>query len=365
MADDFGKILVALFSSVAVIAILGAMFTYIVSMAGGLGLFFFTPDGVALSGRVLAGIPLDIFLAIPILIPVEASVGEVFIGLWLIYAACFVAAWLDFGGFHQSIRRDFWQPLAFSKINYLRSLPLIGAGLLSTVLIVHSIQESEGIGTGGISFPSPLVALFNLAYSPVREELGFRITPLGAAAAIIVFAAASGSKPSQFAGWSGRLKLIALAFAAPQRARAAVGLPTIRSSGWRHGVSWVEWVLAVAISVFFGAAHLLAGGGWEPGKVTSAALSGFVLALVYFSHGVYAPILLHWFFNYYFMAADLTAQTYPALAFMAPMVNLVTIWFGIVVLMAWAINLVVAYFFKPASAPNQADYTAGEPTTPA
>lgn len=355
------KIPLALFSTVALVAIIGAMVTYIASMAAGLGLFFFTTDGIELSARHLASVPLNIFVAVPVTFPIQPSVGEVFFVLWVVYVLCFAIAWYDFGGFHRSIRTDFWQPLTFSKINFLRGLPLIGAGLLSAVLIIHSVQESQGVGTGGLSFRTPLEALFNLAYSPISEEIAFRITPLGAASAVVVLLLGRGRQP-RFAGWTGALKLAFLAFLAPQKARALAGLPTIQSSGWKHGVSWPEWILAIAISAMFGLAHILVGGGWEPGKATTAALSGFVLALVFFSHGAYAPILLHWFFNYYFMAVDLIGRNYPVLSFVVSVTNLVTVWFGILVLIAWAINRIAPIFFHTESTGPGTVPSASTPT---
>jgi hypothetical protein len=67
-------------------------------------------------------------------------------------------------------------------------------------------------------------------------------------------------------------------------------------------------LLLVISSVAFGAAHYLAGGGWDIGKISTAALAGFAMGLVYLRYGAYAPILLHWFFDYYFGAFDLASQ---------------------------------------------------------
>lgn len=320
-----------------------AIVTYAVSMIAGLGLFYYTSEGVELGARRLEGIPVFI-LTIGFLVPLQPSVAEVFAGLWVIYAVCFAAAWYDFGRYHRTTKRDFWRPLAFSRINYLRALPLIGAGLLFAVLVLHAVQESQGVGTGGITFRSPIEAVFNLAYSPVQEEIAFRIIPLGFAAALMVIMTGSKVAQQSFA------RIILLSFLSPQRAREAAGLPTIASAGWRKGVSWLEWTLAVAIAVYFGLAHYLAGGGWEFGKVTTAALSGVVLALVYFTHGAYAPILLHWFFNYYFYTIDVAAQAFPALARFPEIVSYITVAgplgsVGFLVLIALGIKAVAGAFF--------------------
>jgi hypothetical protein len=62
----------------------------------------------------------------------------------------------------------------------------------------------------------------------------------------------------------------------------------------------------------FGFAHILYGGGWEIGKVSTACLAGFVFAIMYVSYGAYADILLHWFFNYYFTVLDMGSTAYGA-----------------------------------------------------
>ena len=75
-----------------------------------------------------------------------------------------------------------------------------------------------------------------------------------------------------------------------------------------RGISRLEWVALVLTSGAFGAAHYLYGGGWEIGKISTAMVSGLALGYVYLRYGAYAPVLLHWFFNYYFGAFDLASQ---------------------------------------------------------
>jgi membrane protease YdiL (CAAX protease family) len=77
-----------------------------------------------------------------------------------------------------------------------------------------------------------------------------------------------------------------------------------------HGISVLEWALIIVSSIMFGAAHFLAGSGWDIGKVSTAALAGFVFAIMYVSYGAYADILLHWYFDYYFTVLDMASTTY-------------------------------------------------------
>ncbi len=59
------------------------------------------------------------------------------------------------------------------------------------------------------------------------------------------------------------------------------------------------------------------GGGWETGKSISTFIDGLAFGLVYLLYGVQAPILLHWFFNYYisgYGAYGLALDFYPTIS---------------------------------------------------
>jgi len=81
----------------------------------------------------------------------------------------------------------------------------------------------------------------------------------------------------------------------------------------------------------FGVAHFTSGAGWGPGKITSALLAGLMFAIVYLAYGVEAPILLHWFFNYYWEAYGLAFQTYSEIAgTLSPLIEMQLVFFGYV-----------------------------------
>src|SRR5437899_12663364 len=74
-------------------------------------------------------------------------------------------------------------------------------------------------------------------------------------------------------------------------------------------------------SAVFGYAHITSSSTWEIGKVTTAAIAGFVMGLAFLIYGAYATILVHWFFNYYSqiswigtLAFDQSSPTYPIYA---------------------------------------------------
>jgi len=58
------------------------------------------------------------------------------------------------------------------------------------------------------------------------------------------------------------------------------------------------WLLVLATSAFFGVAHVLSG-AWEVGKAITATVAGVVLGACFIYYGLYASILLHWYFNYH------------------------------------------------------------------
>jgi hypothetical protein len=75
------------------------------------------------------------------------------------------------------------------------------------------------------------------------------------------------------------------------------------------GISLGEWIMIIITSLAFGLAHYIF--GWGLGKITTATLDGFVFGLAYLFYGVQAPILLHWFFNYYWGGFSLALELYP------------------------------------------------------
>lgn len=171
---------------------------------------------------------------------------------------------------------------------------------------MQGFQEAAGLPTGTIEFKDTYQGLFELAYSPVFEEMMFRISPyaLYSAVATGLNLLARGTLKA-----STILRSLFLSVAFPDRAKETYR-PSIRRDGFRKGISIGEWALAVLTSTIFGLAHYLSGAGWEMGKTTSSFMAGLVFFLSYLTFGFYAPILLHWFFNYYFYVYEVAAQSY-------------------------------------------------------
>jgi hypothetical protein len=67
---------------------------------------------------------------------------------------------------------------------------------------------------------------------------------------------------------------------------------------------------------------VLSPAGWEAGKITSASVQGFFFAVAYVAYGFEAPLLLHWFFNYYSYFSDPVI----ALEFFPGTIGLFSVW---------------------------------------
>jgi len=193
--------------------------------------------------------------------------------------------------------------------NCLFAMPIINSMMLVAVLAIQSLQEAGGFPTGEPSFPENLFQFFfEASWHALFEEVGFRVIPIGAFLIIYLFWVGRGNVTTL--SWGQRLKLFFMAPLFPDKAKKMVGVRTVSDFGVRGGISLGEWVMIFFTSITFGLAHYL-GGGWEVGKITSASVMGLAMGLTYLLYGVQAPILLHWFVNYYSYAYYLASELYP------------------------------------------------------
>lgn len=294
----------AAFRKVVVAIVVVVLLSYVVSMVLGLFLFYGSQQGLDAASRLVAELPLSLFMIANFSIPMGAHVGVFFLAIWVLYVAAFFLAWSDPPAFPASIRKAVGEA-SLTRSNYLFVLPQLATIVLVVVVLLQSLQESAGVQTGGLSFENPVLGFLSISYAPFVEELSFRITTIGLLDG--VYFVWRTRRHSQYESTKGALRLLTIAMWKPERAKELLGFPTIRDHGVR-GISRLEWVALVLTSGAFGAAHYLYGGGWEIGKISTAMVSGLALGYVYLRYGAYAPVLLHWFFNYYFGAFDLASQ---------------------------------------------------------
>jgi len=272
--------------------------------------FFFTQEGLAVGAVSLRALPIWLF-CLPIKIPIQLSIGLVFLFLCSVYAICFIVAWRFRESLQRVLRKAVSRPTRKLFNNCLFAMPVIASTTMIAVVAIQSIQESSGIPTGVPPLPeNPFETLLVSSYSPLTEEIGFRVSPIG----IFLFAylLLFGRKRVSLFARGQRLRLFIMSFLFPDRAKKLAGVKTVSDFGVISGISMAEWVMVTSTGVVFGLAHYVYGGGWEVGKISSAAV-GVVLALTYLLYGVQAPILLLWFFNCYFTAFELASELWPSL----------------------------------------------------
>lgn len=297
-------------SVLALIVILVSLVTYFLSLILGPIMFFSTSDGLRAAGQRIHALVVDVFMIIVFPVPMSVSIGAIFVVIWGAFVLCVVLAWFDRGGFPSSIRGALSRPISLAKTNFLYLMPLVASALVYATIIITQFQETQGVQTGNVNFPTtnPYVILTELSLAPLQEEFAFRITSIGITLGIILLILYRNDQ--KLHGIKSKVKLILLAMYSPERAKARLGYRNIGRDGFPWGISAAEWVLILLTSAVFGLAHFLSGGGWEIGKVSTAFLAGFVFAILFVAYGAYASILMHWFFNYYFTVLSQAESLY-------------------------------------------------------
>lgn len=319
---SFGRASILTLFILAVVVIVAS---YLFVLLMGYGFIFFTSEGQSLSMQTI-GFPVFLFLFLGFVTP-EVEVGAVFAFILLVYVLCFVAAWQWRESFSSVLGKSFSRPFRGLFSNFLFIMPLLSSMVLTAVLAIVYAQEGVGVPTGQPVFPpetSSQEIFLNVAYAPVVEEFGFRLSPIGLYTVLYVFLAGK-----NVAGK--RLKLIVASVLYPEGAKRLAGLRNVSEHGIWRGISVGEWAMAIVTSLVFGFAHLISGIGWEPGKITSVFLQGFFFAVTYLAYGFEAPILLHWFFNYYlfFFDPDVISRFFPGTESVLLIVELMIVALGI------------------------------------
>jgi len=295
-ASAFRKVVTAL--------VLIFLVSYLISMILGPILFYTSREGLDASSNMITKLPLSLLMIANFSIPMGTYVGIFFLAIWLLYVVAFVLAWIDVPTFPISIKKA-TQQVNLIGSNYLVVLPQLSVIVLVVIAVLQTLQESAGVQTGSISFQNPVLGFLSVSYAPFVEELSYRITTLGLLDGLYLVWRTR--RQEQYPGFKGAVHLLIGTMWKPDRPKKLLGFKTIRDNGLK-GISRIEWLILIATSGAFGAAHYLYGGGWEIGKVSTAMISGLALGYVYLRYGAYAPILLHWYFNYYFGAFDLASQ---------------------------------------------------------
>jgi len=324
-----------------VVAVVFTVAFYALSLILGPALFYFTSEGLTTSMIYKPYLPAWI-LILPVAVPVSVELGAVFLGVSIVITASFVTAWKFNKPFHQTIKNSVVQPTKNLFQNNLFAMIIINSMTLIAVLILSSLQEAGGIPTGTTpTVGEPFLDFLDLSYSVVVEEIGFRLIPIGAFLLGVLLI----QKREVNFSFDQKIKFVFMSFLVPDIAKRMIGKKTVATDGIISGISLPEWGMVIFTSLVFGMAHFNPGVSWEIGKISSATLSGFVLAITYIAYGIHAPLLMHWFFNSYNEAYYLLAGLYPAAM---PLANTVALFSFTLGIMGWLLLLYLSYrkFFK-------------------
>jgi hypothetical protein len=284
--------------------------TFVFSMPLGIALFYFTDQGAEVARKVAIEntLPMYFLVLFTVRIPWAVGLDELFLIVWIVFAACLTAALIGPSKRISEAAHDAFSGNPRGLLsNSLIALAIFGCFSLFLVNAIQSLQESRGIPTGDISFPNEFEGFLSVSYASIIEEIGFRVTPIGLYLLAYVLVK-EGRQIFKERLWKGAA-VLALSIAYPESAKRRLGLKVFKDRGFR-AITVGEWIVTILTSLAFGLAHYLSGSGWEVGKISSASLVGFVMALGYLVYGVHFPILLHWFYNYYGYAFYLGGQVY-------------------------------------------------------
>ena len=327
MAQYEVNIFKILFMVLFIVGSLFLIFSYFLAIPMGLTLFFFTPEGSAFSTRFLIALPVELFMLVYFYVPVTINVGLAFLFLLGVYALCFVGAWMSRESLGNVVRKSLSRPFTKLFNNNLFAMPLITSMLIIAVIAISSFQESVGVPTGSPpEWESQFESFFiGGALLTLVEEIGFRISPIGVFLIVYLFLV----RRKTVASWSAEhaLKVAFLIPLYPDKAKKSLGLMTVGEFGIR-GISLAEWIMVIITSSVFGWAHV--GRPWGPGKFATATLVGLAFGLAYLLYGAQAPILLHWFFNYYGYTYSLALDFYPIVSPIVYLVDFAILIFGVI-----------------------------------
>jgi len=328
--------------------------SYFVAMVLGPLVFFSTADGLAVSKTPIQRLPF-VFLGVYVDVGVSMSVGMLFLSIWFVFLVCFFVA--------SVVREDVF--VSFEKLrsgamvasfrNYLLFMPVVAGFSFMSTLFIDLFLEMLGIPVEGPKIPGDgtgefweLRRFLSISYAPIVEEIGFRLIPVGVFIVVYLFLVRRRNAASQAGGCSRRSLVLALNF--PDKAKKDCGLRSVDGFGFLRGISGGEWVVILLTSVVFGLAHFPFG-SWGPGKFLSAAVVGVFLGVVYLAYGFFAPILLHWFFNYYFNVFSLASSYFWRLSGVLFLVFFANLLFGLFVFVAVVYTFVRRVWRKPESKP--------------
>ena len=200
--------------------------------------------------------------------PLDVSIGDVFVVLWMFYLVIFVIAIL---GPKQHFLKSISSIVSLGKYDVKSNYMLVITKWLSILIFVSAlinlVQEAFGIVTMPPLGDNNLIQFFYVSLAPVLEEFIFRIVLVG----IPLFALYSHRSSIRY-------------FLKCLWSPSSLGILDSKKAIF----------LIVFVGVLFGFAHVAFGDSWSEGKFAQATAGGIILGWVYLRYGIVASILIHW-----------------------------------------------------------------------
>jgi len=221
-------------------------------------------------------------------VPINFNLGQLFIFLWTIYLILFAIAMNGpikniLSAIRASTTRGIGALFDNSMLATLTVFPVV----TWLTVAISLIEQAGGVSTGSLPPTDPLLEFVELTLAPLREEIGFRVIPIGLVALLVLFSSHK-YRDGLMALWH------------PSRYLKKNDSP----EAYRRHLNYVYAAIIVS-AILFGLAHVLLGAGWGPGKILSAAVAGVGLAGLYYLYGFPATVLLHWSIDYFLAFFDL------------------------------------------------------------
>jgi Type II CAAX prenyl endopeptidase Rce1-like len=214
-------------------------------------------------------------------LPVSYTIGQLFLVLWVIFIILFAMA---LNGPSQSVigalKKGYREGVSGIYSNSMFAVVSLFTVVLWGQDLLAYLQAAGGVSTGSLAASDPLLTFLSYAIAPIREELGFRVIPIGVAALLILWG-------------RGRVRDGLMALWHPMRYLKKNDSPADYK---RHQL--IMYILIAISAALFGYAHVFFGGGWGIGKISEAAGAGVAFGVLYYQYGLPATILIHWAFDY-------------------------------------------------------------------
>ena len=217
----------------------------------------------------------DLFLGgIGYKLPVSFEIGDGFMISWAIYAVLFTISFLGPGAtFMRTLSHVMSEGCKTFKDNALVNMITWFTILILFSLLVDLVQQSFGVKIESPQTGNSLIRFFQLTVAPLTEESGFRILLVGIPLYMMYCNQVS---------WK-------LFFKSLWRPSHYLGITNYRKA----------MILVITIGLFFGAAHIISGTPWSPGKFSQASIAGIIIGWVYVRYGFAPAVLIHWAANYF------------------------------------------------------------------